>query len=276
MSRPRPRQSRVKPSVSDRVAAPLPREVYVLTREAAREVDRIAAGEYGMPTIVLMENAARRVAEIALAMVDVPTPRVLIFCGTGNNGGDGLAAARHLHNAGARVRVEMVGSSERCGGDARVNLEIARRMTLEMREFDAAGRDDAEVPDLVIDALLGTGTDRPLNDVFAAAVARINALVDGGAAVLAVDLPSGLDARSGAVLGVAVRADVTVTFAGIKPGLLALEAQQFVGEVIVADIGVPVEVIRRLGKPMPPPEAERASSGEDPDPPSAHRRSEQT
>lgn len=260
--------------MSDRVAASLPREVFVLTRTAAREVDRIAASEYGMPTIVLMENAARRVAETALAMVDVPTPRVLIFCGTGNNGGDGLAAARHLHNAGARVRVEMVGGSERCGGDARVNLEIVRRMGLELREFDSTRRDGAEAPDVVIDALLGTGTDRPLNDVFAAAVARINAMADGGAAVLAVDLPSGLDAQTGAVLGVAVRADVTVTFAGIKPGLLALEAQQCVGEVIVADIGVPVELIRRLGKPMPPPEAERASAGDDSEPPSAHRRND--
>lgn len=233
---------------------------YVLTRDAVREVDRRAVEDFGLPSIVLMENAALALAAAALGLlVESGGRRVLIVCGPGSNGGDGLALARHLHNAGAEVRVALAGRAGAYRGDASINLEIAERMGLAIADASEGSLADAADPrpDLVVDALFGTGLARPLEGAMGSLVAEINALRARGALILAVDLPSGLDADRGEVLGVAVRADLTVTLAGVKPGLLRLEAQEYVGELIVGDIGCPRELIEDLGDPIePPPGAE--------------------
>lgn len=235
-------------------------EILVFTRERAREVDRLAVSEFGIPSIVLMENAAIHLGGVALERLgESGGESALIVCGPGNNGGDGLAAARHLHNAGVRVAVVLSAAADRYAGDAATHLRIVERMgprIFEAEAVDPAGavkRAAASLggPGIVIDALLGTGLDRPVSESMAAMIGAINSLGDAGLDVLAVDVPSGLDADSGRPLGVAVRADATVSFVGLKAGFLSLGALEYVGDIRVAEIGAPRELVSRLGDPVP-------------------------
>jgi NAD(P)H-hydrate epimerase len=253
----------------------------VFTRDAVRRLDRLAVEEFAIPSIVLMENAARHVTDVALdGLEGIATPKVLVVCGPGNNGGDGLAAARHLHNAGLRVTVFLAGNAAQYAGDARVNLDVINRMGLRVFQMDpanpsrsmAAAADGLGATDLVIDALVGTGLSRDLNETFEKVVHAINELAADGVPVLAVDLPSGMDADTGSPRRVAVRATVTVTFAGIKEGFFALEAQPFLGEVVVADIGVPRELLDRLGRRLTDPEPVEAGPPAPPPPEAPARR----
>ena len=229
--------------------------VCVFTRQSAREVDRLAADRYGIPSIVLMENAGLHLAEVALDLADADPARVLVVCGPGNNGGDGLCAARHLHNAGATVHVVLSGPAEACRGDAGINMNIVRRMGIPMAETDpkrpGAALDEVArrlKPEIVIDALLGTGLDRPVAEPVATLIRSINAMGESGAAIVAADLPSGMDCDTGRPLGLAVHASTTVSFVGLKAGFLSLAAQEYLGDVVVADIGAPRELTRLLGR----------------------------
>jgi NAD(P)H-hydrate epimerase len=217
--------------------------VVTLTREQAREVDRIAMEELGIPGLVLMENAGRGIAEVALARLKSRLGPVAVVCGPGNNGGDGFAAARHLANAGADVRIHLAVPAEACpeGSDAGVNLLIVRAMGLPLREdLDLAGAG------LILDGLFGTGLTRPVREPYLAAVRAINVAGEAGAEVLAIDLPSGLDANTGGVLGVAVRADCTATMVAPKAGFFRAEGPRLVGEIRVIDIGVPPALVPRV------------------------------
>ena len=220
---------------------------YILDRESVRAVDRAAVEEYGIPGIVLMENAARGLADQALRMLaEAPNshPTALIVCGSGNNGGDGYALGRHLHNAGVNVVLVHLGEP-RAGADAAIHREICQKMGLcEVPLEKIATRADA---DLIVDAIFGTGLDRAVRGPAAQAIEWING---PSAPVLAVDVPSGLDCDTGEVLGTAVRADCTVTFVAKKPGLIKAAAKEYVGKVVVADIGAPIELVQRLGRPM--------------------------
>jgi hydroxyethylthiazole kinase-like uncharacterized protein yjeF len=231
--------------------------VYIFSRETVRRLDKLAVQDFGIPSIVLMENAARHVTDVALdGLEGIEKPRVLVVAGPGNNGGDGLAAARHLHNAGLRVNVFIAGNPARFSGDARVNFEVAHRMGLQLFVMDpsnparslGAAFAGFRPTDLIIDALVGTGLTRDLDPTFEKLVQEINGYGADGIPVLAVDIPSGLDADTGMPRRVAVRASATVTFAGIKEGFFTLEAQPFLGEVVVADIGVPRELLEQLGR----------------------------
>jgi NAD(P)H-hydrate epimerase len=241
--------------------------VYVFTREQMRELDRRAVDDFAMSTLVLMENAARGAAEAILDGLDgLDDARALIVAGPGNNGGDGLAIARHLHNAGVEVRIVLVrgvrdGGDRTLAPDAATNLLIAQRMGLPILTDLADINNTSETPiDVVIDALLGTGVagERPIEPMFAQAIACINALRGKGSSVVAIDVPSGFDCSSGLAVADAagnpacVIADATVTMAGLKVGMLSLDAQAFLGEVVVVDIGVPIELIRELSTPMDP------------------------
>lgn len=236
------------------------RSIPTLSRDAARELDRIALIEYGIPGIVLMENAARAVADTALGLTGAQGgAKVLIVCGPGNNGGDAFAAARHLHNAGARVAIACCAEPSRIKGDALTNLAIVERMALPMRSATGAAMAAAfdecvrmcgtPGPDLILDALFGTGLARSLDDDFGTLVDRIADSRARGARVLAVDIPSGLDADTGRPLGPTVRAEVTVTFGAWKTGFTARGAPAFTGRVEVGDLGVPRELIARLARP---------------------------
>jgi ADP-dependent NAD(P)H-hydrate dehydratase / NAD(P)H-hydrate epimerase len=215
-----------------------------LSRAAVRALDRRAILEVGVPSIVLMENAGRAVADEALRMLAPRPGAAVILAGLGNNGGDGLVVARTLENRGQRARVVFVGSHEQLEQgtpDFRTNLALWRRQ----------GGDLALAPDpddlaalagvlraapLLVDALFGTGLTRPLAGAHAAAVAALNA---SGAPVLSIDVPSGLDADTGLELGVAVRAQATVTFVAPKPGFVLNAGPACVGRVVVAEIGIP-------------------------------------
>ena len=219
--------------------------MYVLDRDSVRAVDRAAIDEYGIPGIVLMENAARALAIETLALMPETSGLVLIVCGSGNNGGDGWALARHLHNAGSDVRIAPIGVP-RDGGDAAVNRQVCRNMKLP--EIDA-GDLPAQLADcdLVVDAIFGTGLDRPVTGLAGSIIESINHC---GRPVVAVDVPSGLDCDTGQPLGSTVRATRTVTFVARKPAMIAEAAGAYTGEVVVADIGAPVALLERFGRPV--------------------------
>ena len=218
-----------------------------LTCQEIRELDILAIEHVGIPGMVLMENAARAVAEcIYQALLDPVSSHVLLLCGPGNNGGDGFVAARHLRNAGVKVTVILAAAREKYRGDAALNLAIYERM--EGTLLDAtdesqrkAIRNQIGSSDVIVDALLGTGSSGAPRGVIAELIRLANAAPR--ARRVAVDIPSGLDADSGEVSEPCFRADATVTFVAAKTGFASDAAQAALGRVSVADIGVPRELI---------------------------------
>ena len=221
----------------------------VLTVTQIREADRRAIEDVGIPGVVLMENAGRGAADVALDMLGTSVqPHVLVLAGRGNNGGDGFVVARHLYNHGVGVSVCVLAKFDDIKGDARTNFEIVQRMGLDVREIELPGGKDAlseelQAADLVVDALLGTGAKGEIRDPFRTAVELINA---SKRPVLAVDIPSGLEGDTGAVLGPCVVAGHTVTFAAAKTGMLRERAKRFVGKIHVVDIGMPRSILDEL------------------------------
>lgn len=217
----------------------------VVTAEEMRALDRAAAERYGIPSLLLMENAGRAVADEAVRMLggSVDGRGVLVLCGPGNNGGDGFVAARHLNNAGAQVTIAHYGDPERSRGDALTNLTICRQMRLCIEQSPSARRlaSLGRECDIVIDALLGTGTTGEIREPYSTIIPFVNDIGRRGVGVLAVDIPSGVDADTGTVSGAAVRADVTVTFALPKIGLVTYPGAALVGRLVIADIGIPRE-----------------------------------
>lgn len=217
----------------------------VFTRNQIRELDSVAIEEYHIPSVVLMENASRGVADHAMTMLPAHG-RALILCGPGNNGGDGLATARHLHNRGIRTTTLVLRPIGSYGGDAGDNLRIVQAMRLDLVD---ASRDPLVVlsnlppADLVVDAIFGTGLTAVPRQPFPEVFDWINRQ---GRPVLSVDIPSGLDCDTGQPLGSAVRATATVTFVGLKKGFVSPAASSFTGRVYVADIGAPRELAERL------------------------------
>lgn len=205
-----------------------------LTRAQVREIDRISIEEYHIPGIVLMENAARSAAEVAMKMANTNKSAVIV-CGGGNNGGDGLAIARHLHNHGWAVSVHLAIDPSKYKGDARINWEITKAMKLPLGWLPS--------PSLIIDALFGTGLESPPRSESLAEIDRMN---QSNLPILAIDLPSGLDCDTGKALGSCVRATRTVTFVAEKAGFANPELKRYCGEVIVGDIGCPRELIMRV------------------------------
>ncbi|MCR4397890.1 MAG: NAD(P)H-hydrate dehydratase [Firmicutes bacterium] len=231
----------------------------LVTAAQMRAIDSWAIGEIGIPGSVLMENAGAAVVR-AIAAVAGRTRglRAAVLCGKGNNGGDGFVAARRLVNAGADVEVFIVGGEEGIAGDALVHMESLRKMTgtglgwRSIREApdDAVGGDlSGELAsfDVIVDAMLGTGFSGEVREPVASAIRAVNRARGRGAdrgrgpLVVAVDVPSGLDATSGRPARDCVIADCTVTFAYAKTGLVLFPGADFAGTVFVADIGIPRE-----------------------------------
>ncbi|MBN1345667.1 MAG: NAD(P)H-hydrate epimerase [Phycisphaerae bacterium] len=218
-----------------------------MTRQEVREVDRAAIEDYGIPGVVLMENAGRGAARVILTRLgDLTAERVAIVCGAGNNGGDGFVIARHLHNAGVQVTIYLAVDTERLKGDALINHDIVRKMSLpttplRTAEQIARATGDMRSCRVVVDALLGTGFTGDVRAPFDAIIRSINEL--DGPDVVAVDVPSGLDCDTGRTTNATVRADVTVTFVAPKVGMLVPEASGYVGEIVVVDIGAPRELV---------------------------------
>jgi NAD(P)H-hydrate epimerase len=221
---------------------------FTLTREQVRELDRRAIDGFGVPGVVLMENAGRGCAELLRRLNPDRRPTV-VLCGPGNNGGDGFVIARHLDNHGWPVDVQVIAACSRTGGDAEVNFDILFPAGVPFTQHHPGHFDDRmrafvrgriATAGWVVDALFGTGLSRPLADPYAAVIEAVNA---SGHPVLAVDLPSGLDCDTGEPLGPTVRAAHTATFVAPKRGFLNPAAAAWTGTVHVIDIGAPRKLI---------------------------------
>lgn len=213
----------------------------VLTREQVRDVDRRAIGDYGIPGVVLMENAGRNAAELLLSCG--VAGRVVICTGKGNNGGDGFVIARHLENAGIDVRVLMCVPPSELTGDAAINFHVLERAGTPYAVPPVNWEQELHQADWIVDALLGTGTQGTIRDPYRAVINSING---SGKKVFAVDLPSGMDCDTGQPLGCCVRATRTATFVARKPGFDVEGASEWTGVVHVIDIGVPRRLLLDL------------------------------
>jgi len=225
-----------------------------LSRDEVRDVDRRAIEHFGLPGIVLMENAGRNAAGVlhGLARGSETAGLIVIACGRGNNGGDGFVIARHLENLGHAVRLLLACDPADYRGDAAINCRVAElsHMPIDVLVEADGIRWQQALSDAVwiVDALLGTGATGAARGAVAAAIEAINVVRGHGRArVIAVDLPSGLDCDTGRPLGPCVRADATVTFVAAKAGFSHPGAGEFTGMVHVADIGVPRALLRDLG-----------------------------
>lgn len=220
----------------------------ILTLAQMGEVDRLSSERYGMPSLLLMECAGKAVCDaLEEACGDLRRRRILVVCGVGNNGGDGLVAARHLLSRGRAPEVILMGDPGSLRGDARANWEIHDRLGIPTTVLATPAQrkafpGNAPQPDVVIDALFGTGLSRPLENEYGAVVEWINR-VSARSMVVSVDLPSGLSADTGSLIGPAVRARLTVTFTALKPALVFPPAVELAGKVVVASIGSPAELL---------------------------------
>ncbi len=213
-----------------------------LSRRQVRDFDRLAIEQWGVPGVVLMENAGRGATDaIEDYLGDVSGKKIAVVAGCGNNGGDGFVIARHLHLRGANVAVFVVGDVAKMTPDAATNFAILKPLKIDVHpcsgeELSSLAKQLRDF-DLIVDALGGTGITGPLRGDLAAAVGQTNAT---GRPVVAVDIPTGLDCDTGEAHGLTVKAALTVTFVARKIGFDAPGASDYTGKVIVADIGVPV------------------------------------
>jgi NAD(P)H-hydrate epimerase len=213
----------------------------LFTREESRDVDRAATDELGIASLVLMENAGRGATNAICEVFGDRLGRVVLVGGPGQNGGDAWVLARRLTLQGHRPLAVLVGDACRLRGDAQTNWALLGKLGVETAEVspddaDSIGEHLADAT-LVVDGLFGTGLDRSITGGYADAIAAMDA---AAAPVVALDLPSGLDADTGAIFGIAPHAALTVTFAGHKRGLHQYPGVEHAGEVRVVDIGIPI------------------------------------
>lgn len=215
----------------------------MMTRDEVRAFDSWAINTLAIPGVVLMENAGRSCAElIEEKLADTTNPKVCIFCGTGNNGGDGYVIARHMLNSGFSVTIVIVGDRNKIKGEAKVNLDVLESMGQMIEQMNLTDGNIAERvktltagADMIVDSLFGTGLSGQLRDEYNQLIKSLNSL---NCPVLAVDIPSGLDCDTGQPHGIAIQADYTVTFVALKKGFTNEEAAQYTGEIYIASIGV--------------------------------------
>jgi len=228
----------------------------VLTAAEMKEVDRLTTERCQVPSLTLMENAGKSVAEfIRERFPHLERRRIVVLCGKGNNGGDGFVVARHLLAMGAKSVVIPFAGAGDAQGDAAVNRKRWRDVAGELRpvlnsaEWQAAKSILASA-DIVVDALLGTGVRGPVEGLLREVIDDVNGLAPnpkGRAAVVAVDIPSGLPADTGLLEGPVVAADYTVTFTAPKIGMLLGSASKAVGRLVVREIGSPRELLEEMG-----------------------------
>src|ERR1700730_10129072 len=230
----------------------------VLTAEQMREADRLTTGRYGIPSLQLMENAGAAVADyLAETFTDLSTHNILVLCGKGNNGGDGLVVARRLRERSAPPRVILFAEPSAVRGDAAANLRLWQEgggelfLVASTKEW-AAAREILGEADLIIDAFLGTGVKGPVEGLLASVIEDVNAWRAKGRArirgacprsAIAVDMPSGLPSGDEDFGGPVIRADATVTFTAPKVGQLLSPRADCVGQLLVRDIGTPRELL---------------------------------
>jgi len=220
-----------------------------LTREQIREIDRQAIENFGIPSVVLMENAGRNAAQEILKYLDLLTPlNFCILCGGGNNGGDGFVIARHLYNKKLpnrkhhQVEVVLLAEPDRLTPDAKINYNIADKMGISIFQYgEYQAREMVADSQVIIDALLGTGFSGEMREPFDQAIHIINDASQK--TIVAIDVPSGLDCNTGQPATPTIRANLTITFVAHKAGFDQPPAKDFTGRVFVADIGAPRELL---------------------------------
>lgn len=217
----------------------------IVSGEKMGEIDREAMSVFGIPGIILMENAGLQVVNLVNKIrPDKKRGKIVVFCGRGNNGGDGFVISRHLRRQGYNVETWAMGDLSDYKGDAAVNYNILLKsgyvVSRVAEKNPLASIYDLTADDLIIDALLGTGLRRQVSGSIAEIIKAIN---ESTATVISVDIPSGVSADTGEVMGVAVKADYTVTFALPKRGLLLFPGAEHTGVLLVADIGIPEQLL---------------------------------
>src|SRR5206468_10932741 len=224
----------------------------VLNASQMREADKRTIEEIGIPSLVLMENAGRQAVAAMEAMYsDLLERQIGVLCGRGNNGGDGFVIARTLVQRGVDVAVFLIGRVADVRGDARTNLEILGRLGLtvvEVADSQAWELHFSEVSDctLIVDAIFGIGLNAPVSGLIESVIADVNA---SGIPVVAIDLPSGLSADSAEPIGPSIEAGLTITLAAPKLPLVLPPGELRAGDIVIADIGIPNEVIDALDGP---------------------------
>lgn len=218
-----------------------------LSSRQVQRLDKIAIEKIGIPSIALMENAGRAVSCQALACLKKFSKKsISIFCGTGNNAGDGFVAARHLWSAGITPKVFIIGGVKHLKSDAALNYRILKKLQCPVREISSGDRfllRDILKSQIIVDAIFGVGLNRPVGEPFKGVIEAVNAARQY---VIAVDVPSGLDATTGKIYGVCVKADRTVTFSCAKKGFFKKAGPGCAGRIIVADIGIPLQLLNKV------------------------------
>jgi ADP-dependent NAD(P)H-hydrate dehydratase / NAD(P)H-hydrate epimerase len=220
----------------------------ILTAAQMAEVDRLSTEVYEIPSILLMENAGRSVAdEIERAVPGLKKDRILIICGKGNNGGDGFVAARHLFMRGAKPEILLLADPAAIKGDALTNWKIVSNLGIPYKVLSSPSQAKSHLnslrcPEVIVDAIFGVGLTKPIGSDFSAVVDWINKAASKSF-VVAVDIPSGLFADQARVRGPAVEARLTVTFTAPKPALVLHPACELAGKVVVAPIGSPESLL---------------------------------
>jgi ADP-dependent NAD(P)H-hydrate dehydratase / NAD(P)H-hydrate epimerase len=215
---------------------------HVVSSEEMRWCDETTITKYGIPGLLLMENAGYNIAEvIRRELSPLESKHILVICGKGNNGGDGFVAARMLFNSCAHINVVLLVSPSELKGDAKTNFKILQVLakkseSLTIRRYSRQLPKVLPKPDIIVDAIFGTGFKGSVKKSFADVIKWINRQ---SAKIVAVDIPSGVDGTTGVAENCAVRADITVTFGCLKSGLLCNKGRELVGAVHVADIGIP-------------------------------------
>ena len=213
----------------------------------AQQIDRFAIEKLGIPSIVLMENAGRlTAAEIIKKLNARRKNHVVIFCGSGNNGGDGFVVARHLLSCGIKVKVFLIGKHQELKQDPATNYKILKKLKCPVESIACIDKKvlaELNRATVIVDAIFGIGLSRFVEEPYKSIIDAIN---QARKFVVAVDVPSGLDASTGKIFDICVKASVTVTFAVMKKGFLTTCVRQYTGKVVVADIGIPPEVIQRF------------------------------
>lgn len=222
-------------------------------RNAMQEIDQYAIEKLGIPSMVLMERAALALSKAVMELA-AAKDRVLCICGMGNNGGDGIAVSRILRENGMETSVLMIGDSEKQSKQCRQQMNIARKLSIPVQFFSSDGIYGKEKENIlnrilageytiIVDAVFGIGLHRPVEGEFKECIEAVNA---SGAKVVAADIPSGIDAEDGQVLGCAIKASITVTFGLMKQGLLMAPGYLYAGEVRVEPIGFPRQAVERI------------------------------
>jgi len=209
----------------------------VVTVSEMKELDRRAIEELGIPSIILMENAGRGVSDVAIDMLKGASgKKVAIFCGTGNNGGDGFVAARYLLGQGIELSVYIVGAKSSIKNDPLINLNKLGKMGVKIDEISSPIKIDVDV---IIDAIFGIGLKGEVKGEVKDIIVDLNR---SDISIISIDVPSGLDADTGKILGEAIRAKKTVTMQFAKKGFYIEKGPEYTGEVITVDIGMPKQL----------------------------------